>query len=91
MDYNSAYTRANDLKKFYKSIFFFAIIAVLIFPSDQFEEKIIRIKLFDGYIILGIWALILVIKAIKLFIFDSEWEKEMIEKELRKDKQPIDY
>jgi len=26
-----------------------------------------------------------------LFLFDSEWERNMIEKELRKEKKPIDY
>ncbi|MBV8327063.1 2TM domain-containing protein [Chryseobacterium sp.] len=96
MDYNSAYTRTTQLKKFYRSLLFFAVVAVLIIPNDFFErnifeDHIIKIRLFDGYTILAIWALILTIKAVKLFLFDSEWEKDMIERELKKDKQPIDF
>ncbi|NIF05798.1 2TM domain-containing protein [Chryseobacterium sp. Tr-659] len=91
MDYHTAYTRTQNLKKFYRSIFIFAVIAVLIAPDDIFGEKIVRIQLFDRYTILGIWGLILLIKAIKLFVFDSEWEREMIERELEKEKKTIDY
>ncbi|MCD9618368.1 2TM domain-containing protein [Chryseobacterium gleum] len=91
MDYQTAYTRTQNIKKFYRSIFIFAVVAVLIAPDDIFDEKTIRIQLFDRYAILGIWGLILLVKALKLFLFDSEWERDMIEKELRKEKKPIDY
>jgi hypothetical protein len=37
------------------------------------------------------WGLIILIKAVKLFIFDAEWEREMIERELRKEKKTIKY
>ena len=95
MDYTTAYSRTVQLKKFYKSLLFFGIVAVLIIPSDffehnLFEDHIIRIRLFDGYTILAIWALILAARAVRLFLFDSEWEKDMIERELKKDKQPLD-
>ncbi|PKF75103.1 2TM domain-containing protein [Chryseobacterium sp. PMSZPI] len=91
MDYNTAYARTNSLKRFYKSLLLFGILAIIILPTDLFEgglfeDHIIKIRLFDGYTILGIWALFLIIRAIKLFIFDTEWEKDMIEKELKKDK-----
>ncbi|AZA81404.1 hypothetical protein C1637_02175 [Chryseobacterium lactis] len=96
MNYPAAYARTNSLKRFYKSLLFFGIVAIVILPSDLFEsnifeDHIVRIRLFDGYTILAIWALILTIKAIKLFLFDNKWEQDMIEKELQKDKQPIDY
>ncbi|UKB83993.1 2TM domain-containing protein [Chryseobacterium sp. MEBOG06] len=91
MDYHTAYTRTRNIKKFYRNIFLFAIIALLILPDTVFDEEIIRIRLFDRYTILAIWGLILFVKAIKLFVFDSEWERDMIERELKKDKQPIDY
>ncbi|WP_126652958.1 2TM domain-containing protein [Chryseobacterium aureum] len=91
MDYQTACTRTRNIKKFYRSIFIFVIVAVIIAPDSFFDEKNIRIQLFDRYTILGLWGLILLIKAIKLFIFDSEWERDMIEKELQKEKRPIDY
>lgn len=91
MDYEAASTRTNNIRKFYKSIFIFAIFAVLIIPDDIFGEKIINFRLFDRYTILGIWGFFILIKAVKLFLFDSEWERNMIEKELEKEKKPIKY
>lgn len=89
MDYETASTRTNSIRKFYKSIFIFALFAVLIIPDDIFGEKMIRFHLFDRYTILAIWGFIILVKAVKLFLFDSEWEKDMIEKELKKEKKPI--
>ncbi|PXW14363.1 MULTISPECIES: 2TM domain-containing protein [Chryseobacterium] len=91
MDYETASERTNSIRKFYKSIFIFALFAVLIIPDDIFGEKIIHLSLFDRYTILAIWAFIILVKAAKLFLFDSEWENNMIEKELRKDKRTIKY
>lgn len=95
MNCQTACTRTHNIKKFYRSIFIFVVVAVLIAPDTIFDEKTIRIQLFDRYTILGIWGLILLIKAIKLFLFDSEWERDMIEKELEKElekeKKSINY
>lgn len=91
MDYETASTKTNNIRKFYKSIFIFALFALLIIPDDIFGEKMINFRLFDRYTILGIWGFIILIKAIKLFLFDSEWERNMIEKELEKEKKPIKY
>ncbi|MEJ5050897.1 2TM domain-containing protein [Chryseobacterium culicis] len=91
MDYETAHTRTHNIRKFYKSIFIFALFAVLIIPDDIFGEKMIRFHLFDRYTILAIWGFIILVKAVKLFLFDSEWEKDMIEKELKKEKKPINY
>ncbi|MDW9381232.1 2TM domain-containing protein [Chryseobacterium sp. JV558] len=90
MDYETASTRTNSIRKFYKSLFIFAIFAALIIPDDIFGEKI-NFRLFDRYTILAIWGFIILIKAAKLFLFDSEWERNMIEKELEKEKKPIKY
>ncbi|WP_426481259.1 2TM domain-containing protein [Chryseobacterium sp. R2ACT005] len=91
MNYETASTRTNNIRKFYKSIFIFAIFAALIIPDDIFGEKMINFRLFDRYTILGIWGFIILIKAVKLFLFDSELERNMIEKELEKEKKPIKY
>ncbi|WP_213277560.1 2TM domain-containing protein [Chryseobacterium indologenes] len=91
MDYETATERTKNIRKFYKSIFIFAVFAVLIIPDDIFGEKMINFRLFDRYTILGIWGFIILIKAVKLFLFDSEWERNMIEKELEKEKKSIKY
>lgn len=91
MDYETATERTKNIRKFYKSIFIFAVFAVLIIPDDIFGEKMINFRLFDRYAILGIWGFIILVKAVKLFLFDSEWERNMIEKELEKEKKPIKY
>jgi len=91
MDYETATERTKNIRKFYKSIFIFAVFAVLIIPDDIFGEKMINFRLFDRYTILGIWGFIILVKAVKLFLFDSEWERNMIEKELEKEKKSIKY
>ncbi|MGH1518580.1 2TM domain-containing protein [Chryseobacterium sp. JK1] len=91
MDYHTAYSRTNKLKRFYRSVFLFVIFAAIILPDNIFGERIFHIRLFDAYTILAIWGLIITVKAIKLFIFDSEWENDMIEREMKKEKKPIDY
>jgi uncharacterized protein YhhL (DUF1145 family) len=91
MNYETASERTNKIRKLYKSIFIFAIFAVLIIPDDIFGEKMINFRLFDRYTILGIWGFIILVKAVKLFLFDSEWERRMIEKELEKEKKLINF
>lgn len=91
MDYDSAYERVSQLKKFYKSLLWFGIVAGIIFFDDIFEEGIINFSLFNGSIILVIWGIILTVKAVKLFLLDAEWENDIIEKEMRKGKKKIDF
>ena len=89
MNYDSAYERVNHLKKFYKNLLWFGIVAVIIFFNDDSRE--INFSLFDGSVILLIWGIILTVKAVKLFLFDAEWERDIIEKEMRKNKKNIDF
>lgn len=91
MDYDSAYERVTQLKKFYKSLLWFGIVAGIIFFDDIFENGKINFSLFDGSVILVIWGIFLTIKAVKLFLLDSEWEKAIIEKEMKKNKKSIDF
>lgn len=91
MDYNTAYERVNKIKKFYKSLLWFGIIAGIILLNDFLKDHFAGINIFSGYLFLIIWAIILTVKAVKLFVFDAEWEKELIEKELGKNKKPIDF
>lgn len=90
MDYNRAYDRVQKLKKFYKNLMWFGIISVIILGDDWFNDEL-RYQLFGGHLFLRIWALILVIKAISLFIFNDEWEREIMEKEVGKNNKTIDF
>ncbi|MDN5396508.1 MAG: 2TM domain-containing protein [Chryseobacterium sp.] len=91
MDYNSAYERVTQLKKFYKSLLWFGIVAGIIFFDDLFENGSINFSLFDGSFILVIWGIFLTVKAVKLFLLDAEWERTVMEKEMRKGKKNIDF
>lgn len=91
MNYDSAYERVSQLKKFYKNLLWFGIVAGIIFFDDIFEEGTINFSLFNGSIILVIWGIILTVKAVKLFLLDEEWENSIIEKEMRKGKKKIDF
>lgn len=91
MDYNQAQQRVKDLKKFYKSVLWFAIVAFIIFFNDIFEKGIFNFSLWDGSVILAIWGIILTVRAVKLFLLDEESERGVVEKEMRKSKQPIKF
>jgi hypothetical protein len=47
--------------------------------------------LFNGSILLLIWGAVLAMKAVKLFIFNADWEKRTLEEELKKEKSPINF
>ena len=47
MDYNQAQQRVQDLKKFYKSVLWFGIIAFIIFFDDIFKKVIFNFSLWD--------------------------------------------
>lgn len=91
MDYNQAQQRVKDLKKFYKGVLWFFIVAFIIFFDDIFEKGIFSFSLWDGSIILSIWAVILISRAVKLFLLDAEWERGIMEKEMRKTKKPLQF
>ncbi|MCE3075177.1 2TM domain-containing protein [Chryseobacterium gwangjuense] len=91
MNYNQAQQRVNDLKKFYKHLLWFGIVAAIIFFNDIFESERLDFTLFKGSVILTIWGIFLTIKAVKLFLFNADWEREIMEKEMRKSKEPIKF
>lgn len=91
MDYNQAYERVNQIKKFYKNLMWFGIVAVIIYFNDIFENGKIDFTQFNGSIILTIWGIILIVKAIKLFVFNTDWERKILEEEMRKEKKPINF
>jgi len=91
MDYTTAYKRVNELKKFYKHLAWFAIIAGISFFNDYSRHRSFRFSLFNGSILLLIWGAVLAMKAVKLFIFNADWEKRILEEELKKEKSSINF
>jgi len=49
MNYNQAQERVNDLKKFYKSLLWFGIVAVIIFGDDILEKGIFNFSLWNYF------------------------------------------
>lgn len=88
MNYDKAYDRVQQLKKFYKNLMWFGIISVIILGNDWIDNGW-QYKILGGHLFLTIWAVILIVKAASLFIFDEEWEKDIIEKEIKKDKKTL--
>ena len=83
LDYDRAYERVQKMKKFYKSVFFFLIIF-----GAYSAYRISRTgNILDGFnrisTIFIIWGIILAVKGVKLFFLNSEWENDMIKKELK--------
>lgn len=82
--YEMAVERVQKIKKFYKSLLVFAIVFGIIYGIKFAKYGLNYISLFEVSWIFIIWGLILAIKGIKLFFFNSDWENDMINKELKK-------
>lgn len=91
MEYNRAYERTQQLKKFYKHLMWFGIVATFIFIRKYLKYGNIEHSLFGGSIILTIWAIVLIVKAVKLFVLNDEWENKIYQEELKKAKKPISF
>ncbi len=79
--------RVKAIKKFYSSLAIFIVVSLAIVlwhfqKTGNFEMNLTR--LFIIIIIIIVWAIILAIRAIKLFLLNSDWEKDMLNKELKK-------
>lgn len=83
--YEIAAERVRKIKKFYTSVAVFIIIFGLIYGA-RFLKNDFPGNLGDMNVswIFIIWGLILTIKGIKLFFFNSDWENDMINKEMKK-------
>ncbi|MEG2510087.1 MAG: 2TM domain-containing protein, partial [Chryseobacterium sp.] len=86
MEYNNAQEKVKELKSFYKNCMWFAIVALFIFTRritrfGDFEEAIT-----SGSIILTIWGIVIAVKAVKIFILNSEWEEKIRQNEIKKSK-----
>ncbi len=91
MNYNSAYTRMEKLKKFYKNLLWFGIVAGVVLFRKYLKYGTIDFSVTGGSLLLTVWAIILTVKAVSLFVFDEQWERAVTEKELEKNKKSIDF
>ena len=76
--------RVKAIKKFYSSLAIFIVVSLAIVlwhfqKTGNFEMNLGRL-----FIIIIVWAIILAIRAIKLFLLNSDWEKDMLNKEFKK-------
>lgn len=91
MEYQTAQRRVKDLKSFYKNCLWFGIVALIIFTRRFMRYGDFTEALTTGSIILTIWGIIIAVKGVKLFIFNSEWEEKILQEEIRKTKKPINF
>ncbi|KPE50571.1 2TM domain-containing protein [Chryseobacterium indologenes] len=91
MNYNDAYRRVEKLKKFYKNLLWFGIVAGVILLRKYLKYGTFDFSATGSSLLLTIWGIILTVKAVDLFVFDDQWERGIVEKELKDHKKPIDY
>ena len=82
--YELAAERVKKIRKFYTSLAIFFIVLVLLYGSRFLKYGFPNWSDLQFSAIFAIWALILAIRGIKIFFFNSDWEKDMINKELKK-------
>lgn len=83
--YAMAVERVQKIKKFYSGLIVFAIVFGVVYGIRFFRQGFPQ-NLGDMHVswIFIIWGLILAIKGVKLFFFNSDWENDMINKEIKK-------
>lgn len=87
IDYSLAKERVQKLKKFYTSLAIFAVIlALYIFRNYYFFDEILFLKGNNFSFIFWIWGIILAVKAGKLFFLNPDWERKMLERELKQNR-----
>ncbi|MGA9212644.1 2TM domain-containing protein [Kaistella sp.] len=82
IQYQNAKNRVDALKKFYRNLFLFIIILGSISFYHFYKTGNVFTQNRVSFIFI-IWGIILTIKAVKLFLLNSDWENNMIKKELK--------
>jgi len=91
MEYQNAQQRVKELKSFYKNCMWFGIVALFIFTRRFVKYGDFTEAISTGSIILTIWGIIIAVKAVKLFVLNSEWEEKVLQNEINKSKKPINF
>ena len=89
LDYSIARDRVHQLKKFYGSLLLFVLVFTGFLLWKYYKNNgdlgdINFLEFNNWSAIFLIWGLILILKAIKLFFFNQDWERRMMDKELKK-------
>lgn len=82
--YELAAERVKKIRKFYTSLGIFFIVLIILYGSKFLKYGFPNWSDLQFSAIFAVWGLILAIRGIKLFFFNSDWEKDMINKELKK-------
>lgn len=91
MEYQTAQQRVKELKSFYKNCMWFGIVALFIFTRRFVKYGDFTEAISTGSIILTIWGIVIAVKAVKLFVLNSEWEEKVLQNEINKGKKPINF
>ena len=83
MKYEAAREHVAKIRKFGINVLVFCIVFLFfnrenIFHLNEFNFGFGRVS-----IIFWIWGIILAVRAVKLFVLDYDWERKMIEKNLK--------
>lgn len=89
MNYQSAHDRVQEIKRLYKSIFWFAIFSLVLVFRNFYKTGELTLPNIGGSFILTIWAIIIVARVAKLFIFNAEWEANIYKNEVEKMKKQL--
>ena len=76
--------RVKAIKKFYTSLAIFVVVSMAIVFWHFQKTGNFDLNLGRSFIII-VWAIILAVRAIKLFLLNADWEKDMLNKELKKE------
>ena len=90
--YEMAVERVKKIKKFYSGILVFFIVFGVVygvrFYKNGFPQNLGEMHVSWIFII---WGVILAVKGARLFLFNSDWENDMINKEIKKQNNGNQY
>ncbi len=83
MKYEAAKEHVAKIRKFGINVLVFCILFLFLNRENIFQFNEFNFGFGRVSIIFWIWGIILAVKAVKLFVFDYDWERKMIEKNLK--------
>lgn len=83
MKYEAAKEHVAKIRKFAINLLIFCIVFLFFNGRYFFDFKNYNFSFGRLSIIFWIWGIILAVRAVKLFVFDYEWERKMIEKSMK--------
>lgn len=84
MKYEAAREHVAKIRKFGINVLVFCIVFLFFNRENTFQFNDFNFGFGRVSIVFWIWGIILAVKAVKLFVFDYDWERKMIDKNLKK-------